>query len=115
MLRRTPAEDFVLPVEQDQNGNWVLYDNYAEVHNWTLAFGTYRTLEQTRWFLVLMHNRGNDASRVVGRLFFEDSLPASGVQLRNTIEESIRHRGMAIEIKRGVLQEISRTKPYDFF
>ncbi|KZP01868.1 hypothetical protein CALVIDRAFT_532611 [Calocera viscosa TUFC12733] len=116
MLRRTPAEDFTLPVEQDGTGNWVLFDNYADVHQWTLAFGTYRTLEQTRWFVVLMHHdREYDGCRVVGRVFFEDSLPACGVELRHALEKSIMNRGVAMEIKRGVLHDVAGNQSFSFF
>jgi hypothetical protein len=114
-LRGTIPEDFVLPFHQDNTGNWTLYDNYSEIHEWTLAYGTYRTLEQTRWFVVLMHHRGHEPCRVVGRLFFEDSLPICGVELKSALEASVRHGGLAMEVKRGVLQEMTAQPQFQLF
>ncbi|KZT55254.1 hypothetical protein CALCODRAFT_357275 [Calocera cornea HHB12733] len=115
MLRGTTGDDFNLPIEQDGAGNWVLFDGVRHIYEWTIAYGTYLTLQQTRWFVVLLRRRDKTAARVVARVFFEDSLPACGVELRDALEKSIMNRSVAMKIKRGVSHDVVRNRGFALF
>ncbi|KZT59849.1 hypothetical protein CALCODRAFT_493100 [Calocera cornea HHB12733] len=90
---------FVLPFGT-MNGFYTLERDVETFEDWTIAYGTLGTTQQTRWYVVLIRNQWPNGPRVAARVMFENNdIPYSGDELRRAMLMSIRNAGQAIQLR----------------